>query len=101
MNGYTYEIGQDQLCRNLAETLRGLDTVNANIKILSAANRSDGNPYEFERILRNAIHGTRVANDVMAALIESECTCTPLDGGLGATTCHACKRTAGTNQIEF
>lgn len=101
MNGYTYEISQDEICRNLADTLRGLDPVNTNTKILSAANRSDGNPYEFERILRGRIHAARVANDVIAALSESECTCTPLEGGLGATTCQACKRAAGNNEIEF
>lgn len=30
-----------------------------------------------------------------------ECTCLPLDGGLGAQTCQACKRMAGNNEIEF
>ena len=32
---------------------------------------------------------------------HDECTCTPLDGGLGAQPCTACKRTAGKSEIEF
>ncbi len=36
-----------------------------------------------------------------AAESDEACTCTPLDGGLGAKPCPACRATAKNNPVEF
>lgn len=102
MDGYTYEVSQDQLCRNLIATLRDVaqDEDKANMLAWRAAVRSDGSPYEFERILRGYIDLMRIETDLRNKSLE-DCTCLPLDGGLGATTCPACKRTVGNNEIQY
>lgn len=43
----------------------------------------------------------RAIAEITERIIFTECTCTPLDGGLGATTCQVCKEQAGSNPIEF
>ena len=66
----------------------------ANAEILSAANMSGGDLFTFLGLLDSAIRssastpGTLVSwlvneNEALKAIIDEDCTCTPLDGGLG------------------
>jgi hypothetical protein len=69
-----------------------------------------GNAYLQSSLLRYEAEAARRCGDEYAAAVErraavmmdtDECTCLPLDGGLGAATCPACKDAAQDNEIEY
>lgn len=53
--GYTYEIPIEQQIGNAADALRTIDPRGANAAIVTAAQCSDGNEYDFLRLLNEAV----------------------------------------------